>query len=151
MISSRLQLFIETLAVGIIYVVLWHIVHNFAPFSGNNDIRLSGRRREFDVDELRRLAAQSVGRSSQDIDTFVKLAEGGFNQTFLITMHDGFEMEARIPYPVTVPKLYAIASEVATMRFLLSSVPLGCLFLKFTITHLRRTMLQRRSIFSWNL
>jgi hypothetical protein len=51
----------------------------------------------------------------------VKLAEGGFNRTFLITMHDGFEMVARIPYPVTVPKFYAIASEVATMRFLRSS------------------------------
>jgi aminoglycoside phosphotransferase (APT) family kinase protein len=51
----------------------------------------------------------------------VKLAEGGFNRTFLITMHDGFEMVARIPYPITVPKFYAIASEVATMRFLRSS------------------------------
>jgi hypothetical protein len=51
----------------------------------------------------------------------VKLAEGGFNRTFLITMHDGFEMVARIPYPVTVPKFYAIASEVATMGFLRSS------------------------------
>jgi hypothetical protein len=51
----------------------------------------------------------------------VKLAEGGFNRTFLITMHDGFEMVARIPYPVMVPKFYAIASEVATMRFLRSS------------------------------
>ncbi|KAG6888613.1 hypothetical protein C0995_007042 [Termitomyces sp. Mi166 len=66
------------------------------------------------------LAAQSVGRSSEDIDTFVKLAEGGFNRTFLITMHDGFEMVARIPYPVTVPKFYTFASEVATMRFLCS-------------------------------
>ncbi|KAJ7661108.1 protein kinase subdomain-containing protein PKL/CAK/Fmp29 [Mycena olivaceomarginata] len=84
----------------------------------NNDLRLAERRREFDVDELCRLAAQSVGRRSQDIDKFVKLAEGGFNRTFLITMHGGFEMVARIPYPVTVPKFYAIASEVATMRFL---------------------------------
>ena len=73
------------------------------------------------MNELCRLAAQSVGRTLQDIDTFVKLAEGGFNRTFLITMHDGFEMVARIPYPVTVPKFYAIASEVATMRFLRSS------------------------------
>ena len=30
-------------------------------------------------------------------------------------------MVARIPYPVTVPKFYAVASEVATMRFLRSS------------------------------
>ena len=90
-------------------------------FSVNNDLRLAERRREFDVDELCRLAAQSVGRRFQDIDTFVKLAEGGFNRTFLINMHDGFQMVARIPYPVTVPKFYAIASEVATMRFLRSS------------------------------
>jgi len=51
----------------------------------------------------------------------VKLAEGGFNRTFLITMRDGFQMVARVPYPVTVPKFYAIASEAATMRFLRSS------------------------------
>ncbi|KAF9499852.1 hypothetical protein BDN71DRAFT_1480493 [Pleurotus eryngii] len=73
----------------------------------NNDLRLAERRRKFDVDELCRLAAQ--------------LAEGGFNRTFLITMHGGFEMVARIPYAVTVPKFYAIASEVATMHFLRSS------------------------------
>ena len=53
----------------------------------------------------------------------MKLAEGGFNRTFLITMHGGFEMVARILYPVTVPKFYAIASEVATMRLLRSSGP----------------------------
>ena len=89
--------------------------------SVNNDFRLAERKREFDVGELRRLAAQSVSRSPRDIDTFVKLAEGGFNRTFLITMRDGFEMIARIPYPVTVPKYYAVASEVATMDFLRSS------------------------------
>lgn len=48
----------------------------------------------------------------------VKLDEGGFNRIFLITMHDGFQVVARIPYPVTDPKFYAVASEVATMRFL---------------------------------
>ncbi|KAF8808446.1 hypothetical protein BYT27DRAFT_7030821, partial [Phlegmacium glaucopus] len=55
----------------------------------NNDLRLAERRREFDVDELCRLAAQSVGQTSRDIHTFVKLAEGGFNRTFLVIMHDG--------------------------------------------------------------
>ncbi|KAJ3754459.1 kinase-like domain-containing protein [Lentinula raphanica] len=33
-------------------------------------------------------------------------------------MHDRFQMIARIPYPVTEPKFYAVASEVATMAFL---------------------------------
>ena len=47
-----------------------------------------------------------------------KLDEGGFNRIFLITMHDGFQMIARVPYPVTEPKFYAVASEVATMAFL---------------------------------
>lgn len=51
----------------------------------------------------------------------MKLAEGGFNRTFLITMLDGFQMVARIPYPVTAPKPHVIASEVATMRLLRSS------------------------------
>lgn len=75
----------------------------------------------FNVDELCRLAAQSVGRSSDDVVDFAKLAEGGFNRTFLVTMRDGFQMVARIPYPVTVPKFYAVASEVATMALLRSS------------------------------
>ena len=35
-------------------------------------------------------------------------------------MRDDFHFVARIPYPVTVPKSYAVASEVATMDFLRS-------------------------------
>ncbi|KAG6813724.1 hypothetical protein H0H92_008132 [Tricholoma furcatifolium] len=84
----------------------------------NEALRLTERRREFNVNELGRLAAQSVGRSVEDVRTFVKLAEGGFNRIFLITMRDGFKMVARIPYPATAPKFYAVASEAATMRFL---------------------------------
>ena len=39
-------------------------------------------------------------------------------------MQDGLEVIARIPYPKTVPKKYAIASEVATMDFVrLHGVP----------------------------
>lgn len=49
---------------------------------------------------------------------FEKLGEGGFNRTFLITMHDGFQFVGRIPYPTTEPKQLVIASEVATMDFL---------------------------------
>ena len=36
-------------------------------------------------------------------------------------MRRGFQMVARIPYPVTVPKYFTFANEVATMPFLLSS------------------------------
>ncbi|KAI0760749.1 protein kinase subdomain-containing protein PKL/CAK/Fmp29 [Fomes fomentarius] len=87
----------------------------------NDALRHEERRRDFNINGLCRLAAQCIHRSPQDIVAFAKLAEGGFNRTFLITMLDGFQMVARIPYPATVPKYYAVASEVATMAFLRST------------------------------
>ncbi|KAG6327373.1 hypothetical protein ID866_11716 [Astraeus odoratus] len=86
----------------------------------NDALRHAERRRVFNVDGLCRLAAQSVDRSPDDIVDFEKLAEGGFNRIFLITMRGGFQMVARVPYPAMVPKYYAIASEVATMAMLRS-------------------------------
>ena len=83
----------------------------------NDVLRHAERRRVFNVDGLRRLAAESVDRSTDDIVDLKKLAEGGFNRTFLITMRNGFQMVARIPYTVTAPKYFAVASEVATMAF----------------------------------
>ena len=69
----------------------------------------------------RSYAAQSVGRSPADIVNFSKLAEGGFNRTFLITLRDDFQIVARIPYPAMVPKYYAVANKVVTMELLRSS------------------------------
>lgn len=87
----------------------------------NDALRLAERRRVFNVDGLCRLAAQSVDRSPDDIVEFTKLAEGGANRIFLITMRDGLRMVARIPYPVTAPRYYTVASEVATMALLRSN------------------------------
>lgn len=87
----------------------------------NDGLRHAERRRVFKVDELCRLAAEAVNRSPDAIMHMEKLAEGGFNRTFLITMRCGFRMVARIPYPATIPKYFAVASEVATMAFLRSS------------------------------
>ena len=56
----------------------------------------------------------------EDVVKIEKLAEGGFNRTFLITMRDGFQFVGRIPYLVTEPKHLLIANEVATMDFLRS-------------------------------
>ena len=50
-----------------------------------------------------------------DAKTNTKLAESGFNRTFQATMSDGNEVIARLPYRSTLPKRYAVASEVATM------------------------------------
>jgi hypothetical protein len=84
----------------------------------NDALRHAERRREFNVPELKRLAAASVNRGSEDVASFKKLAEGGFNRTFLVTMRDGFQMVARIPYTATEPKSLAVASEVATLDYL---------------------------------
>ena len=65
---------------------------------------------------LQKIAANSVGR--QRCVSIQKLAEGGFNRVFLLTMDDGFEVVAKIPYRNTVPSRYLTASEVATMDFL---------------------------------
>ena len=89
-------------------------------FSYNDDLRRAERRLVFKADELNRLAAEAVNRSPHDIIRMHKLAEGGFNRTFLITMRGGFRMVARIPYPIMIPKYLAIASEVATMALLRS-------------------------------
>lgn len=58
---------------------------------------------------------QAVDRCEDDIRSFRKFAEGGFNRTFEITMKDGQQIVARLPYPSTLPKRYAVASEVATV------------------------------------
>jgi hypothetical protein len=86
--------------------------------SWNDALKHSERRRVFDVSELKRFAAAAVNQNVEDVTSFEKLAEGGFNRTFLITMRDGFQFVGRVPYPVTEPKHLVVASEVATMDFL---------------------------------
>jgi len=46
-----------------------------------------------------------------------KLAEGGFNKVFQLTMDDGLSLIARIPMPNLGAVSKIIASEVATMDF----------------------------------
>ncbi|EEP82666.1 predicted protein [Uncinocarpus reesii 1704] len=59
----------------------------------------------------------------------IKLAEGGFNRVFLLSMEDGFQAIAKIPYHIAVPKHYATASEAATLEFLHSKgVPVPKLY-----------------------
>jgi hypothetical protein len=68
------------------------------------------------VVNLQRIAAESVGR--ERCVSIKKLAEGGFNWVFLLTMDDGQEVVAKIPFRNAIPARYLTASEVATMDFL---------------------------------
>ncbi|KAF7419382.1 hypothetical protein PC9H_001971 [Pleurotus ostreatus] len=80
--------------------------------SYNDILRHKERKVTFDVDGLCRLAAESVNQSLTDVVSLSKLAEGGFNRTFVVTLRDGRQVVARIPYPVTAPDYYAVASEI---------------------------------------
>lgn len=84
----------------------------------NEQRRLAERYVEFNIEELKAVAAESVGRKR--VSHMKKLAEGGFNRVFLLTMDDGFEVIVKIPCHLTVPKHFTTESEVATLDFLQS-------------------------------
>jgi hypothetical protein len=78
---------------------------------------LAERRLTFNVNELMKAAANSINKPESDVESIRKLAEGGFNRIFEIAMRDGTSVLARMPYPSTLPRRLAVASEVATMDF----------------------------------
>ena len=82
----------------------------------NEKLRLDERHAEFDVVALKNITAKCVGR--QRVAHMKKLAEGGFNRVFLLTMDNGLELIAKLPYSLTVPKHLTTKSEVATLDFL---------------------------------
>ena len=84
--------------------------------SFNEKERMAERYVRFNVPELMRTAARAVGRDR--CVNIMKVAEGGFNKIFLLTMDDGYEVIARIPTPIAGPAHYTTASEVATMDYL---------------------------------
>ncbi|EGC47962.1 phosphotransferase enzyme family protein [Histoplasma capsulatum var. duboisii H88] len=81
----------------------------------NESMQLRNRYKRFDVAELQRIAARSVG--SRTCSCMIKLAEGGSNKVFRLTMDDGTTAIARIPHPNMGPPFKTTASEVATMDF----------------------------------
>ncbi|KAG6901098.1 hypothetical protein C0995_000799 [Termitomyces sp. Mi166 len=83
----------------------------------NDALRHKERKVAFDVDGLCQLAAESVNQSPTDVVSISKLAEGGFNRILVIALRDGQQVVARVPYPMTVPDYYAVASEVATIEY----------------------------------
>ncbi|KAI4109352.1 MAG: hypothetical protein LQ339_001852 [Xanthoria mediterranea] len=83
----------------------------------NEELRQAERYLPFSVKGLKTVTARAINKREDDVVSIRKLAEGGHKRTFTLTMQDGLEVIARIPYPKTVPKKYAIASEVATMDF----------------------------------
>lgn len=87
-------------------------------FLYNEAARLRERHVPFNVAALEDAIMKHVGQ--RNLQSLVKLSEGGFNRVLLATMDDGFKAVVKIPYWISVPKTYATASEVATLTFLRS-------------------------------
>ncbi|UPX16985.1 uncharacterized protein EKO05_0007364 [Ascochyta rabiei] len=81
----------------------------------NEDAQLRERYKRFNVAELKKIAAKTIG--AETCVSMSKLAEGGFNKIFRLVMDDGTIVIARIPNPNAGPPFKTTASEVATMDF----------------------------------
>lgn len=81
----------------------------------SEDEQLSCRYVKFNMNELVRIATESIGSAS--CITVRKLPEGNYNKTFLLTMDDGNQVIARVPNPNAGRPHFTTASEVATMDF----------------------------------
>lgn len=69
------------------------------------------------MNELVKIAAESLGSNSASCVSVQKLPEGNFNKAFLLTLSDGREVVAKVPNPNAGLAFYTTASEVATMDF----------------------------------
>ncbi|KAG4434115.1 hypothetical protein IFR05_010395 [Cadophora sp. M221] len=81
----------------------------------DEDSQLRERYKRLNVSELKKIAAKVIG--AQACVSINKLAEGGFNKVFRLSMDDGTIVIARIPNPNAGPPFKTTASEVATMDF----------------------------------
>lgn len=84
-------------------------------FVRDESYELSQRRICFDIKELKRVAAATVG--SKSCVTIEKYPDGLHSKAFLLTMDDGMQVVAKIPNPNAEPPRLLTASEAATMDF----------------------------------
>lgn len=81
----------------------------------NEAKELACRYIRFDMNELARIAAQSIG--APPCTKIEKYQEGQFNKIFLITTANGKEVIAKVPQPNAGRPHFTTASEVATMHY----------------------------------
>lgn len=94
-------------------------------FLFNESQEMSIRYVRFNMNELVKRAAESVGLTSAQCARVEKFPDGMFNKTFLFTMHDGTQVVGKVPNPNAGRAHYTTASEVATMDFVSRNPQLG--------------------------
>ena len=83
----------------------------------NEAHELAIRRVEFNMNELAKTAAGSIGCTLAQCVHIEKFPDGMFNKSFLFTMQDGSQVVGKVPNPNAGRAHYTTASEVATMDF----------------------------------
>lgn len=68
-----------------------------------------------DIHKLCHVATQAVG--SNFCTSVAEVCDGRYNKVLLMTMNDGKEVVAKLPYPSAGRSHHTTASEVATMDF----------------------------------
>ena len=86
-------------------------------FVSNEAHELAIRRVEFNMNELAKTAAGSIGCTLAQCVHIEKFPDGMFNKSFLFTMQDGSQVVGKVPNPNAGRAHYTTASEVATMDF----------------------------------
>lgn len=76
---------------------------------------MAQRYRPFNLEALAAVAAEAVG--SVRCVSVEKLPDGNYNKTLLLTMDDGAQAVAKLPYPNAGRPHLTVASEVATMDY----------------------------------
>ncbi|EGD93510.1 phosphotransferase [Trichophyton tonsurans CBS 112818] len=83
----------------------------------NEDKQMADRSVRFNMTELVRAAAISQGCDISSCIKVEKLPEGDYNKVFLISLHGGHQVVAKVPNKNAGLPFYTTASEVATMNF----------------------------------
>jgi hypothetical protein len=78
--------------------------------------QLERRYLRFNLEALICATEHAVGSGAKCVEV-TKLPEGNFNKTFIVEMHDGRQVIARLPNPNAGRSHYTTASEVATMDY----------------------------------
>ncbi|KAG2022009.1 hypothetical protein GB937_004103 [Aspergillus fischeri] len=104
----------------------------------NETLRLLERQLFFNVAQLNRIASASIGRPEQDVTCFRKLAEGGYSRAFEITMRDGTQVVARLPYPSTEPRILTESYMRIKRSTLITTLEISGIIYKLLAIYLQR-------------
>jgi hypothetical protein len=96
----------------------------FSLYKSNENHEMAIRHAKFNMNELAKRAAESVGFTLTQCVHIAKFPDG-MHKAFLFTMQDGTQVVDKVPNPNAGRAHYTTASEVATMDFVsrLSPIP----------------------------